>query len=632
VRELLGSRRAASLALVAVFWVVLRGFYLNAHFLLYPFRGMSAVFFIVTGYLLFFKAVAGARVRARVMCGAGLAFMAAAAIREPSVLAMAGVLAWYVFAAGPTRAAKARGLAWFVLPWFVGLAAWMALSPAAGRFVTRQTVVWLRNVFGSGEGRLLAQFGGNAGTMFGFALDELRWYGLVLVLLGLWRTRSNARYGAGFGVTAVLFFLFYAVCKAHRRYFIPVLLFGSMYVGPGIDALLAACADRVSAAKRERVLRCFTLAAIVALAAGTLAYVARLESWGPRMTFDQALHFCRTLDSVAGPEDRIYVDRRCRIMQDAVASLVRVRLGSPRLVARDLQDGRRCFLARALNRACYRDADRVAHRGMTPDRITAHWGDLVALAGEQGEPLELAIGEARFALFEIRPHQARTVTQDVRLEPGVDSVVWMNLGACLYSAAKHVELSSVDDDTLGGWEIRRGNGWQAVFVEGARVRGTGGVLRVTSEVGLPAALDARCTADGEFMDFHGDMRRDMAFVYWFSKNLRQPWGTKYGLVLAEEPGRVRLPVIRGAPYSNLVVRITVSPMGRSAELAGMSWRMGDRVIVAARGSKRVTKRFTQDLLLPMGDGDDHLIVDMDLDFAEGGARGLKVHAFGIKGQ
>jgi len=556
LRYLLQDIWAGILALLAVLWVVFNGYPLNAHFLLYPFRGLPAMFFMITGLALFYSGADQDRRRFWLLAGSGCCFIFAILMREPSVFAMVGPLGWLLFGYKGTPKEKFRRGWWFAIPWMVGLLGWLCLGLVSGRLVSPQFSSWSRIIFSLGPTHLIRQFGGNAQTMLGFFPAEFGWIALVLLILGIWKERRNTRLLSAFLVPTLLFFLFYAVYESHRRYFLNALIFSAVFVGPGIMLVVDGIRKMV-----PRVLRIWLPVLPVAILAVWLGVsVAGLTPWGPDVSIEQARQVRETLNDVSRPGDYIFIDPRCRYMVDAVVSLTDLKVAHPRAVQRLLNEKHHCLFADPLNEACYYKGDSLRkYTGVSGVPLLKHFAELRPYKTKEGNVRIIEIGKARFGVYNVSPWTTRRTLSELSCPSGSNRVLWLDFGNLEAACLRKIRLLDSTFKVSYVWDDITTGGIHAFLLPESATDSPIAHVEVMSDCTIPSGVVLGCISDGEFMEWPLGVQRSVSVQSWF----REPFiytdtDSKYAAVF-NKGGAVHLPVIHSKEPYRMKVRLIKSP-------------------------------------------------------------------------
>ncbi|NCC53307.1 MAG: hypothetical protein EOM20_19135 [Spartobacteria bacterium] len=566
LRFLLRDIWAAVIALLAVCLLLLGGYPLNAHFLLYPFRELPAMLFMVAGMACFYRGSESKYRGLWLMVGAGICFILAILMREPSVFAVAGPVCWLLFGFQAPGREKAQRLLWFALPWLVAFLVWSCFVMLTGKMVSPQFTSWSRILLTLGPVNLARQFGVNARAMLGFFPDEFGWILLALTILGIWRERRNTRLLSAFLVPALLFFVFYAFYEAHRRYFLNVVIFSAVFAGPGI--MLAVDAARRGLPRPVRVW--LPVLPVVVLTVCLGHAVGRLHPWGPSVSMKQARQFRETLSATARAGDVVFIDPRCRYMVDAVVSLTDLNVAHPRASARVVHTGGHYLYAAPLNEACFYRGDALRkYDGVNGGALIRHFADMRACKTEEGIPMDVAIGEARFRLYQVTPWITRRIIKPLSCSSPSNRVMWLDFGNPAAACARTVRLLDPAFREQQVWEGIHTGGLHAFVLPDAPTDNAVGHVEVFSECPLPSDFLVGCVSDGEFMEWPLDADRAVSVQACFQAPfLPVDTDDKYAAVF-NRGGAIHLPPVHSpGPYRmevRLIKRVG-KPMPREARI------------------------------------------------------------------
>lgn len=548
MRRLDRDALVGALALVVLSAVLLAGFAMNPHFLLYPFRGMPAYFFCWLGYFLLLAAAGGAA-RPGCMVGSSLAFLAAIAVREPMVFGLAGGFLW--LATQPRSRAKRTNLAAFLVPW-VAVALLLGAGLAVrGQWGTDQFSGWLYLVRQTTQGGLGRHVGGMLAKLGSMLADELTWGGVLLVAAGGWQLRKRRDGLWLFAIPAALLTLFYALFPyPHRRYVLSILLFLCPLAGLGLAGLLDAMASRRRWAHARTVIYAVALAAMVV---PMVAHVHRLQPWwGPRVERREVLDFYGDLRGYAGEDDLLLMEPTCRNLWDVLLSYSRFRLHlDPATLTPWLREGARCLYLEPLTPDAHYGGLASPIEVTMKQRLLAAY-DLVTLPGPR-----LRIAQGEFQVQEVRLRSTHRIRQPLSNVMGRDVIVWVDL-----RDAAPDESASLGFD-CGGAESRwtvRGGGLHALVLPGASNRAERLFFLADSETPLPAQPLLAHLRRGETIDLSLTQERSLSVHAWFQPPFRVPALPAQERFAASftEGGRLCLPTVHG-PAASLDVMLVVAP-------------------------------------------------------------------------
>jgi hypothetical protein len=571
IRSIFGKGRIEAVVTIAFLFFVLRAYVLNAHYLLYPFRGTPTLLFVFLGMLAVHRA--GVLNRKLLTLAGGISFVAAAAFREPAVIAMTGLIAWLL--CRPFKW-KDRGLhvGLFLLPGIVvGLVA-VVFMLTGGDGANFQVKLWLSKVFGQSEGEAGALFRKNVYMMLNFFRDSFRmgfsnrlwsYVGGALLLAGIVRGARRLETWLFFVLPAAMFFVFYALYVAHWRYFLTVFVFVAPLMASGLEWCIRGVGNLMQ--RRLRVPGVAAHAVCCVVLTVILGHsISKSAPWGPKFPLAEARRFQAALDKSSLPADRIIIDHRCNYLVDALVCLADT---SP-ADAGDLQamweeDGR-AFFAMPLSDECFSSSGR--YKGATAEQILRHRADLRELACEDGAPLQWKLADALYGLYEVVPWTNTITRQAVDLLPDEDSVLWLDLRG---SELNEAEVSVVETESGERLAVARSErpGIMGLLIDGKKVTRSEGILIVAADSPIPADLSPVVVRASDMRAFPAASERSLSIAQWF----RDPFEKgrtkdKYAAVFIRG-GVLSVPVPAGSGGRVLRVGIGMDarePLGREVTM------------------------------------------------------------------
>ncbi len=577
IRSIFGKGRIEAAVAIACLFFVLRAYVLNAHYLLYPFRGTPMLLFMFLGMLAVHRA--GVLNRKLLTLAGGISFVVAAAFREPAVIAMTGLIAWLL--CRPFKW-KDRGIhvGLFLLPGIlVGLVV-LGFMLTKGEGANFQVKLWLSKVFGQTEGEAGALFRKNATMMCIFLRDSFQmgfsnrlwsYAGGALLLAGIIRGARRLETWTFFVLPAGLFFVFYAGYVAHWRYFLTVFVFVAPLMASGLEWCVGAAARLLE--RRGRVPGVVAYAVCCVALTVILGHsISKSGPWGPKFPMNEAKRFQAALDMSSLPAERIIIDHRCNYLVDALVCLTDT---SP-ADAGDLQgmwekDGR-AFFAMPLSDECFSSSGR--YKGATAEQILRQHADLRELTLEDGTPVQWKLADALYGLYEVTPWTNTTTRQEVSLLPGEGFVLWLDLRD---SALGHAEVSVVEAESgeqIAAIRTERA-GIMGLLIEDSKVTHSKGILVVAADAPIPADLTPVAVRSADMRAFPAASERSLSIGRWFRDPFeRGGTGDKYAAVFIKG-GVLSVPVPAGSGGRALRVGISIDTRDQSGREVIMTYTLPD---------------------------------------------------------
>lgn len=609
LRVIFGGPRAAAVALLASLYILMTGYSLNPHFLFYAFRELPSLLLLLIGMGLL---LAGRNSGwAWVFALAGLSFLLAAGVREPSVCGIAGPALWLITSRDLAGPRKRRAVLAFVVPFLLVLAAGVAAAMAADIAVNKQMVWWTRRFVDRPLMQTLWGIRLSAVGQARFLGDEMGWAGLALGALGVWKLRRNRAAMFFFLATAVFFYLFYCSYIPHRRYFLAVLFFACPFVGYGLHAVLEWAREGIRRLAGRDVGGTLHVAACAALAVVLAARAAGLEPWGPRVTRAELIAFREAADRLNTPSARFFVERKCNDLGAALSAHTDVKLGDTKELA-DLSSGAarphyRFF--KPLNDACF-IRGLVRDWGARVEEMLLAQGDLVPVRNVDGHPVEIALAAGRYAVLQSVPWSRRSVEDTVDVNPATDTVLWLDFrasGAC----RKSVALLGPDGAEWHRWDEVNGDGIRGFFVPGRAIRGAQAVVAVDSECPIPGRVVVAAVPWHKSVRFDQMADRRISCSSWFEPPfIVGSVDGRFG-VLTKEGGCLRMPVPRGGDYKALQITFLLGPYHRRDQQVNVVYRLGSEPVL--QQSLDLTQYEEKHTLVMPRPESDELVMDIRVD-------------------
>ena len=417
LEEMTGSfRRSAAMAAGAVL-LVLGGYPLNPHFLLWAFRQTPMYLAGILAWLCLVKAVrrqsAGRLAVAAAWLAAALAATAAGVLVRETGLLLLPPMGLYLLTvalgwAGP-QPARSR---WFLF----SLAAGIGLAALCAGILA---VWYLRLPVASGQVSFLLEWGPwllsrpfrdwPVRVMLAKIPAEFGWIGCLALLFGVWESfrRRNRDFLFVFLLPALAYLAFDGLIKFHWRFFLSTLFFlaplamlGALAAGERLGRLALGRMSRAgwSAERQTRAAFAARAAVWVALAVWCARMVLHIPSWALAVTRADVDRALAVLAPWTAPDRPLLLDDRTRYLADVLEvftdwPLERIREES---VAGYLREPPLVFVQPTDQTAIYRFAGLPSRRA---DAILENHLSLKPLPGEPG----FSLGTSTYRLMQVLP-------------------------------------------------------------------------------------------------------------------------------------------------------------------------------------------------------------------------------------
>ena len=578
-----GNMHDTGLVLALSLYVWVTAYYLNTHFLLYPFRGTPIYLLMLVGYLLLHWGHDRHPATAWTLA-AGLCFAAAIAIRETAVLGLVGAALWLAWTF--RGAAARRHIGVLLAPMIAGLLLLFVIGFLHERPVNSQMSSWSRLLTSKSPLQLLADMQHTGVTMAGFLWDGVHAWGALLLAVGIWKSMRRPALICFFIVPAALLYGFYCLYIPHQRYFLTVLVFLSPVLCLGLLHLIQiACrpiAKRIPRA--EAAMR--WLVAII-LAGLTWGEITKLEPWERRVTREDVRAFQSDMQGLAGDRSlSIYHERTCRYLGDAATCFTDASLPNPKFVRGALAEGERCLYFQPLNRDCHYEGylhGVLSDSGVTTEKVLRHFCELTPLLNDMGQTQSVSIARGTFAVFEAAPHEETVRTFQPRPRAGRPHVFWLDFGAGSQDQIARVRLVDGNETVLFPWTEVPARGIQGVAVAGSRLPTSWVGLEVESDQPLPENLLLTAQVDERPARFVFDGNRSLSTHRWFRAPFVIPAIRHTRIGVFKEGGTLLLPSPAGDPVHAMTLSLTLRPVAQTEDVVNITYRHNNREIASFEG-------------------------------------------------
>ena len=527
-----------AVAVFLAFLVLVFGYRLNPYFLFYPFREVTFLLLYLLGVLILLQGSNAGR-----LVLAGICFFLSVVVRETALFAVLGPILWILARNGLPPARRMKNLGWMLLPFiFAGLFGLLIYS-FAGRFTTFQFQGWLDRV----QYKAVAQMLTELFRMLGFIGDELGVLGLVLLLVGLVVWRRNREMWFLFLLPALFTLLFLSTYIAHRRYFLPVLVFLCPIIGKGMVAIFQSLEKRLG--KRFRPIPILWPMALVLLAVAGVRGSA-LEPWGPRITKNEVQRLISFADSRLGANDGFITDLRCRYLRDAISSYSYLHVTEPYdadEVENWLGQGRTVVYFEPTTSNCFYHGIIDGNDARVPLRSFFEQVSLalVPVPDASGSPARVVVGGGVFNVHRLTYPVVRSLKIPVLLDSNSSSVCWLDFHCFKNPAAVRVSVIDAAGVVLNQWDLQITRGIHGFVLPPGRAAS----LRVESDQPLADRLLLAIQRGETSVLLPTDASRRLSIQYWFHPPYFDSERLEKYAGLFRESGRLCLPPIHGPARS-----------------------------------------------------------------------------------
>ena len=547
------SPEAISSAGLIIVWLTFRGYSLNAHYLLYAFRGAAQFLLILLAY-----AVAGSADPAKRSGGARLAvataiLLLATTFRETAILAWPALALWLVWTP-EWQGRRAKGLLWLIAPILPGLLLVGGLLLSGAWTGHAQANAWLARFTAGGRALFFARIADYARILW----EELGWIGTALLALGAWHNRRRKNVLALWLIPAVLWICFYAGYRVHRRFFLDSLLMLAVVCGTGVAPLIAPL-QRARAARMRRGLMLLLPALLLVLNGAT---VARLSMWGPRVRGSQVRRLLNLIANQPGTHDGILVDPLSKHLIEALTMY-----GGPRPINVLEDDGSGLVRDPPLLFVSSTNEQHApsAKVGISPEDWLRQFADLQPVTSAGGEPATANLGDCVYAFHQVTPwswHRIESPVQDRHVAGGL---FWLDFRASDPVANRKVSWFDGGNRLLKSWNVPHGNGLIPFALAPGMKFSEGSRVVVESSAPLPEQLLPEPVHHRGFGYFRLGEGRLPSVMNWIvepahKSDRHQKWGAVF-----ENKAAFRIPVPVDLRNRSFIVSFQYEPRFRQAK-------------------------------------------------------------------
>ena len=564
--------------------ILLLGYPYNAHFLFYPFRGLPIYALMFIGFAVVLRA--GERsFPARLLVGAGLAFAAAIAIREPAVFGCAGA-ALLILARrnGATRRTAATRLLLFLSPLIAGGLLIVIGGALRGKPINHQMLSWTRILFDQSTGGLLQNIGHTAASQLAYLRQALTLPGMLAAAFGAWHFRRDARVTCLLTIPCVLFFIFYSLYIPHYRYVLTILVFLAPLTWLGLAALLDKLPKAATIAAPAQIGTAVLLAALI------IPTVQGLNVWGRDVGRKDILAFRDALQTGTTPGTVLFTPWECRYLADAAACFTHFTLRDPELVRTFLREPRPMLYADPLSGSAsyegFLDGSLDAP-GLPVASILSFYADLVPRPLPGRPDGRLAFAGAWYAIYDVAPWSERTVDEYARVPHSHTTVFWFDFAERESGEPVAITIAGRDGAVLARGTIAHGAHLRGFTVPASAMKTGWIAVRAASNAPLPrrCLLGVQAGTDSMFVPFGPD--RSLSTHTLLGRGFQPPGlRDRHGGTFIDSAD-LQIPIPEGAPLDSLTVTLRVSALGPG--LAGTG-----RLASTVPGGPQVTTTFALD--------------------------------------
>lgn len=605
-----------AVAVFLAFLILVFGYRLNPYFLFYPFREVTFLLLYLLGVLLLLQGLTFGR-----LALAGLCFFLAVAVREVAVFAVLGPIIWLLARNDVPVVRRLKNLGWMLMPFICAGLFGLFVFSRVGRFTTFQFQGWLDRV----QYKAIPQMLTELYRMLGFIGDEVGVLGLALLLVGLVLWRRNREMWLFFLLPALFNLLFLSTYIAHRRYFLPVLVFLCPIIGKALVAIFQSLEKWVG--KHFRPIPIFWPVAVVLLAMAGVRGSA-LEPWGPRISKEEVRRLISFTDGRLSAKDGFITDLRCRYLRDAISSYSHLRVIEPHKaneVERWLEQGRRVLYFEPTASNCLYHGTIDGHDMLIPFRSVFEqepWA-LVPVQDDSGAQAQVVLGGGVFNIRQLTLPVARSLEIPWMLDSNSSSVCWLDFHRFKSPAAVRVSINDADGAVLKRWDLHIAQGIHGfVLPPGGEAR-----LLVESDQPLPDHLLVAVQRGENPVFLSTDTSRRLSTQYWFHPPYFQPERLEKYAGLFREGGRLCLPSIHGA-YRSLEVSYSFGTWPPCSGKSVVTYSLGATTL--GRHSARMDRISRHVFVVPFSSEEAAPCVDLSVEFPDGWRGKFSTLQIGLK--
>jgi len=578
--RLFDFRWRAAVILLLTFLVIVAGYELNLHFLVYPFRGMAVYFFLLAG-MATMEICMRRGLSPIAFLGPGIFFSAAIAIREPAVFGVAGALLYVVWDGGLRVRCTWGRVAALLVPTMICLGAFTFHGATQGRLVNNQLYAFSHYLVNTAGSNLPQTIAAGIRTQASYLVDEFTWAGIAALVPGLWISRKNKAALCFFAIPAVLLFLFYALYITHYRYVLSSILFLCPLVAVGILSVLS-WTEQLLAKRFPKTSALPSTAVVALLAVFSIVELRELEPWGRTVSRSDVNRFLADLEEVFPEENAcITFPPVCRYLGDALLSFGTIKMLDPARMRTALENGRACYLLRPLNESSYYEGYSTAalDAGGVQHETTMRFYLQVPDPEQKDHVRKLRFAEGEFAVQRLQPWTHLTLEEKIHVPAHRNMVLWLDFGERESEANVNAVLRDATGKEQHRWKPFRGRHYAGLAVPARAAATPHLTLHLTSNEPMPPHPLAGWQIGDLPMKIPFNHKRSLSTHYWvsppFEASRRQ---SRFAAVLKEE-GVMNIPVPHGGGFGALEILLILSPAQISSLSEQVRYRSGSEEVI-----------------------------------------------------
>ena len=554
---------------LAVFFF-LRGDYANGYHLLYPFRDLPCLAFMILGCYGFLKS-SEEHTQPWYSWLACLAGGLAILIREPSAIGFVPGLLWWFF--DVKRKHLRPGTQWFLFGVSVVLGIMFIayiglLSTHRGSQVEQwmyflKTKTWLDIYL-------------HAQLQLACLHSAIGWLGWIGVAIGVVLLRRNRPAICFIILPAFLFFIFYLPYTPHRRYMIKILLYLSFPVAISIDWLVHWIAHRVPRYK-DAVRYSLGCGVVLLLGVFTGLHVHAATPWGKRISLEHIQSLNTQLAPYSTNRFIAICDSRDRHLSGAMHCFSRVIFNRNHDFVRALAEGVPIYYFEPLDSVnktrLHKDFFTLSATGLAEEA-----GQFVPVLEPAGvAPAKIDFAGAEYTLHKLQPWPTNRQAKSINIHTSKDRIIWINLKSSNLAAEKVLTVRNAAAEEIWRWPAFTGNGFKGFYLPGTAHQGGWHEFSLTSSDRIPPEVFYANEPDDSFVWFSLGQDRESAVGEFFDKPFRKYRRKKLWMVELFDQGLVLLPTIQGLQAETWTMGLKLSSLHASGQEVTIQYGQGNEI-------------------------------------------------------